>query len=101
MKPQTNRETVDCFLAPEGVPVHQAEPGAFRFDDDYSSIEIMLPGRKYVHLPLDGTRGWRWDGNKERPTISPSILTFIDWGREKERIELWHGFMRSGRLESC
>lgn len=35
---------------------------------------------------------WTWDGNLERPTISPSILTH--YGRD-----VCHSFIREGRIE--
>ena len=38
---------------------------------------------------------WLWDGNREKPTLSPSIAC----GPEGERD--WHGYMRAGRLEAC
>lgn len=39
---------------------------------------------------------WAWDGDLERPTISPSILTRINWP-EKEFV--CHSFLRSGVFE--
>lgn len=41
---------------------------------------------------------WLWDGNRERPTLTPSILIFMprpDGGRD----ELWHGYMTAGVLD--
>lgn len=47
-----------------------------------------------VSLPLcQGTKDpnrWLWDGNKEAPTLSPSINVI---GR-------WHGFLRAGKIET-
>ena len=34
---------------------------------------------------------WQWDGQRERPTLSPSILRF----------DVWHGYLRAGRWEAC
>lgn len=39
---------------------------------------------------------WDWDGNKEAPTVTPSIHRLPNWNRPG-----WHGFMRAGKLESC
>ena len=36
---------------------------------------------------------WRWDGNKERPTLTPSILR-CDVCR-------WHGFLTNGEWITC
>ena len=35
--------------------------------------------------------GWHWDGNLDKPTLTPSI----------HHVGVWHGYMRAGRLESC
>lgn len=34
---------------------------------------------------------WEWDGNKEAPTLSPSV----------HRVGHWHGWLRNGVWESC
>lgn len=103
VKPVTNRESVDAFeIDGRGYEaIMGAGPGAFYFDDDFELICIHLPGGHYCAIPLDGSRGWRWDGNKEKPTITPSILQSLTWGPDKVYIELWHGFMTYGRLVSC
>lgn len=36
---------------------------------------------------------WQWDGNREAPTLSPSI-----WHHSKPE---WHGWMRAGKLETA
>lgn len=36
-------------------------------------------------------RAWTWDGNRERPTIAPSIHV----------IGHWHGFVENGQIRSC
>lgn len=36
---------------------------------------------------------WTWDGNREKPTVNPSIL-HMDGCR-------WHGFLRAGVFEEC
>ena len=47
-----------------------------------------------VHLPIvvgnNNPGHWGWDGNREAPTITPSINVI---GR-------WHGYLRVGRLET-
>jgi hypothetical protein len=47
-----------------------------------------------VHLPISrdpqATRGWFWNGDREAPTLEPSINV----------IGKWHGFLRAGKLET-
>lgn len=38
---------------------------------------------------------WIWDGNREKPTLSPSIKT---WNKDQE---IWHGYLRAGLLEKA
>jgi hypothetical protein len=65
----------------------------------YIWLKVPAPGGGYEHarLPLrpspanDIGASWEWDGNRERPTLSPSV-----WCRG-----IWHGFLRAGRFESC
>ena len=38
---------------------------------------------------------WEWDGNEEKPTLSPSIACGMPKGCD------WHGYMKAGRLEAC
>jgi hypothetical protein len=48
--------------------------------------------------PIDSVLdAWAWDGNRDAPTISPSIHRLPVVGFKAG----WHGFMRAGRLESC
>lgn len=38
--------------------------------------------------------GWDWDGDWEKPTLSPSILSSFD--KDNQRVVLWHGYVRGG-----
>lgn len=42
----------------------------------------------------EGRRSWLWDGNKEKPTLAPSIL------RTGAPCK-WHGFLRAGVWEKA
>lgn len=44
---------------------------------------------------------WRWDGNREKPTLGPSIniLQFDETGNCVG--EHWHGWLRDGVFQSC
>lgn len=41
---------------------------------------------------------WEWDGNREKPTLTPSIRhsTYVNG----VNVEHWHGYLRSGRFVS-
>lgn len=80
----------------------QYMPGDWSFDFDGEAVVAILlstpdgsPRGTFVRLPLTGN-GWQWDGNKEAPTLSPSIDRHAvpNWRPG------WHGFMRAGALES-
>lgn len=72
-------------------------PGDFCFDRDFEYIYLILPGmNRPDSLRIQkgspgGPRVWGWDGDEEKPTITPSIHAPGEW----------HGFLRAGRLESC
>lgn len=40
-----------------------------------------------------GGYGWQWNGNKEKPTLNPSIQKLTPCH--------WHGFLVDGCFESC
>ena len=87
----------------------KTEPGDFAWDFDMSDYADRKTTSKthflYVHLPGEtnwgaievcegvpgGDRVWGWDGNEDKPTLTPSI----------HHVGVWHGFLRAGRLESC
>lgn len=43
------------------------------------------------HDPGAGKYCWHWDGNLEKPTLTPSV----------HQLGCWHGWIRNGRMESC
>lgn len=42
----------------------------------------------------NGRAGWTWDGNREAPTLTPSILSHE--GGTKDGPTHWHGFLTAG-----
>jgi hypothetical protein len=46
----------------------------------------IAPGDKKDHA-------WQWDGNRESPTLSPSLLRYTPCA--------WHGFMHGGKWNWC
>jgi len=89
----------------------RAPPGHFWFSDpDENGIRCM-----YMKLPSSMEQGsyciirvreggtgeggvWGWDGNLEKPTLTPSI--FHDFSNPTSSVA-WHGFLRAGRFEGC
>lgn len=78
-------------------------PGAFEF---YTSGGRQSAGMLYVcpcgcgmqgalAFKPDPSPSWHWDGNREKPTLSPSVHHLID-GKTH-----WHGYLRAGIWESC
>ncbi len=107
-----NTESVDGrrIKDPSAIANGEQTPGDFAWEFDFTHFEhgaketderltfyMCLPGeRRWV--PIHVRRGapgddktWGWDGNLDRPTMTPSILNPDEW----------HGYLRSGRFESC
>lgn len=80
----------------------RCETGDFGFDGtpgtEKSILIVMPPHNRLAGIPIHRDRAvadrspspvWWWDGNREAPTLEPSILA-VDTG--------WHGYMRAGVL---
>lgn len=101
---------------PEDFDFHgpDAKPGDFAFVSTeatngtvYVCMWHILPDGSVGALPLEPipecarptwTHGeppkchtWNWDGNREKPTLKPSV----------HRRGYWHGWFKRGRMESC
>lgn len=102
-----NTDSVDCRRIKPPLNMN-TKPGDFAWDFD----DERLGGSRgddehwlYIHLPGETTRGaikvkrgapggkrvWGWDGNEDKPSLTPSIL----------HLEVWHGHLINGRLVSC
>jgi hypothetical protein len=44
---------------------------------------------------------WQWDGNREAPTLTPSINILQMNEAGKQVGEHWHGWLRNGEFVSC
>ena len=57
---------------------------------DYWEYSMTKKQGDIVRIPLSGTteKPWNWNGNREFPTITPSINVV---GR-------WHGFLTNGKI---
>jgi len=90
--------------------VLKAPPGHFWFSepdkDGTRYLHMKLPSAReegaYCSIPVkEGSNGggtWGWDGNLERPTITPSI--FHDFNEPGSSVA-WHGFLRAGLFQGC
>jgi hypothetical protein len=112
-------KNVPCRCSCELVPVadrqavHDGPAGAWCVagvqdgDLNYRLFWVKLPnGNGTVHaLPIRPANperaSWDFDGNMERPTLSPSVLTWRSEADGTGRAEDWHGFIKNGRAESC
>jgi len=74
--------------------------GDWCFLNDCMHIAVMYGEESIsgtVVLPIsenNDSAHWKWDGNKEAPTLSPSILVYPTEGFT----DGWHGFLRNGLL---
>jgi hypothetical protein len=98
-----NTESCDCRKVADYDAMEL--PGDFYFEPvgglgGDTCIHLFLPDRCFICLPIarDPSKAekgelpvWGWDGNEEKPTLTPSIDT-------KDH---WHGWLRAGRLVSC
>jgi hypothetical protein len=95
-----NTDSCDMIRVADDDAVHEGVPGSF-------CVETLASGQRVMwHKLPDGNGGllrlrpvvsgeqhpsWEWDGNEEKPTLTPSVHLP---GR-------WHGWFRAGRMISC
>ena len=102
-----NTSSCDCHQVATTADVKQ--PGDFCFSECDGMLRIImwLPGEipddlgfRIIPIRRNGVAEthppWEWDGNKDKPTLKPSILA-----RGMNNEEIWHGHMTAGRLVSC
>lgn len=58
------------------------------------------PGCGFPHRVPVGGSGWTWNGDVERPTLSPSVMNSREYGPERVK-QVCHFFLRDGRIEYC
>lgn len=61
-----------------------------QWGDEHFLGTVVLPIKPVPEHPAH----WDWNGNRESPTLSPSILV-------NPSKPLWHGFLRDGKLETA
>lgn len=69
----------------DGVPA-----GAYTFNEAQGMIVFVCPCGcgQMRSVPVAGQRGWTWNGDKNNPTITPSIQVVGECG--------FHGFLTNG-----
>ncbi len=50
-------------------------------------------GIRHAETDLDKGACWQWDGNREKPTVTPSIQVIGGCN--------WHGYLKAGVFETC
>ena len=89
-------------VAVQSLSDASASPGAYKFGsrpDGRLWLNYICPcgcGRLGgVQISVDGQRPrvWAWDGNRDVPTLSPSIQHMDDCR--------WHGWLRNGEWITC
>jgi hypothetical protein len=83
-----NTESIDCHKVEFGK---MQKPGDFCFDDEFRTLYVWLPGQSGPDCVPIKSGEWRWDGDQDHPTVSPSIHV----------VGQWHGWLHAGRLVSC
>ena len=64
--------------------------GEFYFTQGDNRIVCFVPSVGIADLPLNVPNGWEWDGNRELPTLEPSIHS------SKGKRGYWHGYLTNG-----
>lgn len=65
---------------------------------------IEHPALKIRYLPIqlsgnrEDTGNWSWNGDTEKPTVKPSILSRFPWGEDREIIQC-HTFVNDGEVQ--
>lgn len=89
---------------------HDLAPGSAHIktlDDKSVVFTWVCPcGCAAVHFillnPAVGVHGWQWDGNSERPTLTPSLgMHPKDGGAFDGSGFHWHGHLSKGVFEEC
>jgi hypothetical protein len=70
-----------------------------------SMLWFECPGCRNSHaIAVDGSRGWRWNGSLDRPTVLPSILVYANPVRPDslpgyKGTPRCHSFVTDGRIQ--
>ena len=90
-KPEAVTEVGDFFWEDKREGYHVPE--------EIDAVMLTFLPNDYAPRPLpvtlnrDGVVGWRWDGNRDRPTLWPSVRPMTPEGEE-----VWHGYIDAGEF---
>lgn len=77
-------------------PAMQVGDFFFEVEEDGNEYLVFVTPKKLrLPLPITGPRAWQFDGNRDKPTITPSI-----WSDKGSHYD-WHGFITNGELVIC
>lgn len=71
---------------------------------DGSGLAFWCPGCEEMHqIPTAGPKAWKFNGDLERPTFSPSVLITCKWSKQNETGETMkdqccHFFIEDGQF---
>lgn len=97
-----SKQSCDMVRVADDDAVHEGAPGSFFIDTLDNGQRVLwhkLPDGNAGAILLNpivdternkGRPAWNWDGNEEKPTLTPSVHLP---GR-------WHGWFRKGRMVS-
>lgn len=92
----------------------KAKPLKFVYGDGYypcepkeaTHVELNMPGpipTRLIPVMIGGTRAgtgnWTWNGDTERPTLKPSILTKVDYSVNGRPNIICHSFVNDGMVQ--
>lgn len=106
-KSNPNQGSCDMVRVANRKDVQDGIPGSYCLEstraDGQQRMFLKLPGGGYCGgLPIARTKpaldepSWGWDGNEDKPTLTPSVWFMKNSGRADE----WHGWIRAGRMVS-
>lgn len=96
---------IGATALPDYDAVENGPPGGFTFlpNQDGEPDQCLLhkcpcgcgrvAGLRIGRVKPTQSPSWEWDGNREKPTLSPSVYAKYDCG--------WHGYLKAGIWESC
>lgn len=85
-----------CFAGHDFLNGH-----AERKPSEYSALLLNCPECGSYHaIPIKpgNPQGWGWNGNVERPTLTPSI--WFEHGHVNNDTCRWHGYLENGAWRS-
>lgn len=95
--------TVDGVRVPDAFAADHL-PGAFSYFTPEQAAAYGTPDGLFFTCPCGcrrtgavtlGVKGWSWNGDRDKPTVTPSV--YFAPGEVGE----WHGYLTDGRWVGC